>query len=180
MKKKKNNHKDKKQDFTRVNDSIRLSPLMVIGPDGEKLGIITNDEAKAKAREYELDLVEVAPNVRPPVCRIMDYGKFKFEQGVKEKKQKANSKASQQKEIRFRPSIGDADIETKVRKIKEFLEDGNKVMLRLQFKARENAHKDRGFEVVDKVLEQVAGLGKPQNKPKVEGKFLTCLLEPEK
>lgn len=171
---------DKQQQYqTRINERIRFSPLLVIDENGEKLGVISNDEAKAKARAAGLDLVEVAPQARPPVCRIMDYGKFRYEQGLKEKKQRQNQKSQQTKEVRLSPKIADHDIETKTNAAKKFLSAGHKVQLRLEYKKRENAHKDLGFTVIDKVIEGLEGVGKPLNKPKLEGRFLMCLMEPD-
>jgi len=167
-------HRDNRGPSNRVNEQIRLSPILLIDENGNKVGVISNRDALAKAREVGLDLVEVSPNVRPPVCRIMDYGKFKYEQSIKEKKQKP--KASQVKEVRFRPSIGDADVQTKIRSIRSFLEDGQKVQIRLEFKARENAHKDLGYEVVKKVTEAVADIA-TTTMPRSEGRFLSCLIE---
>lgn len=171
---------DKQQQYpTRINERIRFSPLLVIDENGEKIGVISNDEAKAKAKAVGLDLVEVAPQARPPVCRIMDYGKFKYEQGQKEKKQRQNQKAQQTKEVRLSPKIADHDIETKTNTAKKFLSGGYKVQLRLEYKKRENAHKDLGFDVIKKVIEGLEGVGKPINKPKLEGRFLMCLVEPD-
>lgn len=171
---------DKQQQYqTRINERIRFSPLLVIDENGDKLGVISNDEAKAKAKAAGLDLVEVAPQARPPVCRIMDYGKFKYEQGQKEKKQRQNQKSQQTKEVRLSPKIAEHDIETKTNAAKKFLSAGHKVQLRLEYKKRENAHKDLGFTVIEKVIEGLDGVGKPLNKPRLEGRFLMCLMEPD-
>jgi len=171
-------HKDNRGGpSNRVNEQIRLTPILLIDENGNKVGVISNRDALAKAKEVGLDLVEVSPNVRPPVCRIMDYGKFKYELSVKEKKQQP--KSSQVKEIRFRPSIGDADVQTKIRSIRTFIEDGQKVQIRLEFKARENAHKDLGYTVVKKVIEAVADIA-TTTIPRSEGRFLSCMIEPNK
>ena len=110
------------KDFVRINERIRLSPVRVIGTDGNQLGIMPTRQALAEAQRLELDLVEIVPHARPPVCRIMDYGKYRFEQGKKEKEAKSKQKVGELKEIRCRPAIGAADLETKVRAIQKFLE----------------------------------------------------------
>jgi translation initiation factor IF-3 len=170
---------ERSQNFTRVNERIRFSPLLVIDENGDKLGVISNDEAQKAARKAGLDLVEVAPQARPPVCRIMDFGKFKYEQGLKEKKQRQNSKSQQTKEVRLSPKIAEHDVVTKTNAAKKFLEAGHKVQLRLEYKRRENAHKELGFEVMKKVIEGLEGIGKPMRSPKLEGRFLMCLVEPD-
>ena len=177
MKKKYND--DQKQQY-RVNERIRFSPVRVIGQDGTQLGTMPVEAAKSKARENGMDLVEVAPQARPPVCRIMDFGKFKYDQGIKEKKQRKNSKTSQAKELKFRPDIAEHDINTKVGHARKFLASGYKVQIKLEYKGRQNAHKDLGFEVINKVVEKLAEDAKPLDKPKLQGRFLTCMLEPLK
>ena len=162
----------------RVNERINFSPLLVIDEEGEKLGVLSNDEAKAKARAAGLDLVEVAPTARPPVCRIMDFGKFKYEQGLKEKKQRQKTKSHQIKEVRLSPKIANGDIVTKTNAARKFLSAGHKVQLRLEYKKRENAHKDLGFEVMAKMVEELEDIGKPMTPPKLTGRFLMCLMEP--
>lgn len=164
----------------RVNEQIRIPFVLVIDQDGTKLGEMSNREALAKARDVGLDLVEVAPNVRPPVCRIMDFGKFKFEQGLKDKRQRQKSKSHQLKEVRLRPAIGEGDVDTKVKSIRNFLDSGKKVQLRLQFRARENAHREIGFDVINKIIEMVSDIGETLAKPRLEGKFITCIIEPIK
>jgi translation initiation factor IF-3 len=173
-----NNNNNKK--FTRVNDQIRFSPLLVIGPDGNQLGTLTNDVAKAKARELGLDLVEVAADARPPVCRIMDYGKYKYELNIKEKKQRQNQKATQPKEVRFKPNIQEHDLQVKVNTITGFLEEDFRVNLRVDFKGREHAHRELGFQVMQKVIAAVAEKGKPVKSPALDGKYIACTIEPLK
>jgi len=171
-------NKQPSQPEFRVNERIRFSPILVIDEDGKNLGAIPVEDAKIKARNAGLDLVEVSPSARPPVCRIMDFGKFKYEQSIKEKKQKRNSKRQQVKEVRLSPRIAIHDVETKANAAAKFLKSGYKVQLRLEYKRRENAHKDLGFEVMDKVLEILSDKGEPVQEPKLEGRFLMCLLEP--
>lgn len=166
------------KDFVRINERIRFSPVRVIGSDGQQIGILPTRQALAMAQEQALDLVEIAPQARPPVCRIMDYGKFKYEQSIKDKEAKQKQKASQTKEIRFRPSIGENDVETKLRQIQKFLEGGQRVQLRVVFMKRENAHKDLGFKLINDIITKLQELGKLQHPPKLEGRDITCIVEP--
>ena len=127
------------RDSTRINQNIRITPVRVVSEEGEQLGIIPTEQALERAREAGLDLVEVAPNERPPVCRIMDYGKFKYE---KNKKKNAGHSHTKTKEIRLRPKTGDEDIRTKVRQAEKFLKNKDKVQISVQFRGREMAHID--------------------------------------
>lgn len=162
----------------RVNDQIRISPVMVVDSTGKNLGVISLDQAKKLARDVELDLVEVAAQSRPPVCRIMDYGKFKYEQSVKDKKR--HHKNSQLKEIRLRPNIGEHDLDVKIKKITEFLEDGDKVQVRLRFKGnRELSHKDLGFAIIDKILKAVENIG-TFVKPRFDMGSIFVTIDPKK
>src|SRR3972149_2847790 len=139
----------------RINEQIRVTPVRVIGADGTQLGILATDEALRQARALELDLVEVAPAERPPVCRIMDYGKFKYQQ---KKRQHKGQHAHQVKlkEIRVRPKTGDHDIQVKVAKAREFLDHKDKVIVTVVFRGRELAHVEEGRKVIDEILEQLA------------------------
>jgi len=163
--------------FRKVNHQIKLSPVMVIGEDGEKFGTMPIRAAIDKAKELGLDLVEVAPQARPPVCKIVDYGKWKYDQGIKEKKQRQKQKTSQLKELRLSPSIETHDIETKTKLARKFLEAGHKVQLKVIFKGRKNAHRDLGFEVVKKMLEDLSEIAVPQEKPKLVGRNVICIVE---
>ncbi len=161
-----------------MNEQIRISPVRVVNDEGEMLGVIPTAEAQHMATEAGLDLVEVAPNVRPPVCRIMDYGKFKYEQ---KKRLTKNSKQHQMqvKEIRLRPKTGEHDIEFKVKRARGFLEQKDKVKINVIFRGRENAHHDRGREMLDgigKLLEDIAKIEKP---PGMEsGRTMSMVLAP--
>ena len=138
----------------RINEQIRITPVRVIGADGTQLGIIPTDDALRQARALELDLVEVAPAERPPVCRIMDYGKFKYQQ--KKRQHKGHAHQVKIKEIRVRPKTGDNDIQVKVNKAREFLAEKDKVIVTVVFRGRELAHIDEGRKVIDDVLAQLA------------------------
>lgn len=167
------------QTGNRVNNQIRFPQVMVIGKEGQNLGVMTPDKARWLARQEELDLVEVAPNARPPVCKIMDYGKFKYEESQKEKAQKKTSQP-QLKEIRVGPAIGDHDIMTKVSAIKRFIEGGDRVLIQIFYKKRQNAHKELGMVVMNKMLEATKDIASPQHPPKFVGNNLNCILEPKK
>ena len=158
---------------------IRISPLRVIAPDGEQLGIMTVDEALAAADARGLDLVEVAPMARPPVCRIMDFGKFKFEQAKAERAAKKKQRSIDLKEIKFRPGIDDHDFDFKCRHAKEFLAEGNKVKVTMMFRGRQMAHPELGRLVLDRVAEVLAEVGKVEQDAKLEGKNMTMLMTPK-
>jgi len=163
----------------RVNRMIRISPLRVIAPDGEQLGIMSVDEALAAAEARGLDLVEVAPMARPPVCRIMDFGKFKFEQAKAARAAKKKQKVIELKEIKFRPGIDEHDFDFKVRHAREFLAEGNKVKVTMMFRGRQMAHPELGREVLDRVAEGLADIAKIEQEAKLEGKNMTMLLTPK-
>ena len=142
-----------------MNRQIRISPLRVIAPDGEQLGVMTVDEALAAALQRGLDLVEVAPLARPPVVKIMDYGKFKFEQAKAARAAKKKQHIIQLKEVKFRPGIDDHDFDFKTRHAREFLGDGNKVKVTMMFRGRQMAHIELGREVLDRVANELKDIG---------------------
>jgi translation initiation factor IF-3 len=161
----------------RINEQIRVSPVRVVGPDGALLGVISTDEAMARAREADLDLVEVAPNERPPVCRIMDYGKFKYQQ--KKKLSKGHVHQSKIKEIRVRPKTGDHDIGFKVDQARGFLQHKDKVIVSVVFRGRELAHLEEGRKVIDHVVKQLEDVSKIESPPSHQGKRIVCILSPK-
>lgn len=161
---------------TRVNSQIRISPLRVIGPDGTQYGVITLEEALNRAREADLDLVEVAPNERPPVCRIMDFGKFKYE---KNKKSGQKTHQTKTKEIRLRPKTGEHDVETKVRQAIGFLKHKDKVQVTVMFKGRELAHVEEGQRVMQQILADLAEYSKLESPPSQQGKKMIAMLAPK-
>lgn len=132
------------------------------------------------ARQLDLDLVEVAPMANPPVCRIMDYGKFRYEESQKAKESRKKTVQVSIKEVKFRPKIGKGDFDTKVRHMQDFLEDGHKVKVTLQFRGREMAHPELGSKILDAVIEQVGSLGKVETYARLEGRNMTMVLAPEK
>jgi translation initiation factor IF-3 len=163
----------------RINEQIRISPVRVVSHDGQMLGILPTPEAQKIAIDAGLDLVEVAGNVRPPVCRIMDYGKFKYEQN---KKKKDNTKTHQVqiKEIRLRPKTGDHDIEFKIKQARTFLEHKDKVKVNVMFRGRENAHHDRGREMLQQVIQQLEDVAKVEKSPGMEsGRNMSIVLAPK-
>jgi translation initiation factor IF-3 len=162
-----------------VNQQIRISPLRVIAPDGTQLGIMERDAALTAAQDQGLDLVEVAPMARPPVVRIMDYGKYKFEQAKQARIAKKKQHVIQLKEVKFRPGIDDHDFDTKVRHARRFLEEGNKVKVTLMFRGRQIAHPELGKQVVDRVSVQLADISKIESDAKMEGKSMTMILTPK-
>jgi translation initiation factor IF-3 len=144
------------------------------------VGIRSTADALTLARELDLDLVEVAPLASPPVCRIMDYGKFRYEEAQKAKESRKKTTQVTVKEVKFRPKIGQGDFNTKVRHMREFLEDGHKVKVTLQFRGREVAHPELGSRILDAVLEQLGELAKVETQARLEGRNMTMVLSPEK
>ena len=163
----------------RVNKQIRISPIRVIAADGAQLGIMEVDVALAAAIEQGLDLVEVAPMARPPVARIMDYGKFKFEQAKMARQAKKKQHVIHLKEVKYRPGIEEHDFMTKTRHARESLAEGNKVKVTLMFRGRQIAHPELGRQVVNRVATELADVSKIESDPKFEGKFMTMILAPK-
>ena len=163
----------------RVNRQIRISPLRVIGPGGEQLGVMPVDEALAAAQDRGLDLVEVAPMARPPVVKIMDYGKFKFEEAKAARAAKKKQHIIQLKEVKYRPGIDDHDFEFKTRHAREFLGDGNKVKVTMMFRGRQIAHLELGRAVLDRVAANLADVGKIESDAKLEGRNMTMVIAPK-
>lgn len=150
--------------------------MRVIAADGAQLGIMPTEKALEAAREADLDLVEVAPNDRPPVCRIMDFGKFKYQQ--KKRQHKAHTHQTKIKEIRVRPKTGEHDIEVKVNRAREFLTHKDKVIVSVVFRGRELAHIEEGQRVVDQVIKSLEDIGKIESPPNQQGKRIVCTLAP--
>ena len=162
-----------------MNRQIRISPIRVIAADGSQLGILEVDAALRIAEEQSLDLVEVAPMARPPVARIMDYGKFKFEQAKQARVAKKKQHVIQLKEVKFRPGIDEHDFETKTRHARRFLEEGNKVKVTLMFRGRQITHPELGRAVVTRVAQELADLAKVESDARLEGKAMTMILTPK-
>ena len=162
-----------------MNRQIRISPLRVIAADGAQLGIMDVESALAAAVEQGLDLVEVAPLARPPVVRIMDYGKFKFEEAKAARAAKKKQHVIQLKEVKYRPGIDDHDFDFKTRHAREFLGDGNKVKVTMMYRGRQIAHLDLGKAVLDRVAAALADIGKIEMEAKLEGRNMTMVIAPK-
>ena len=164
----------------RHNEQIRISPIRLINDKEEQVGIVSTAEALRMAREAALDLVEVAPTARPPVCRIMDYGKWRYQQQKKEDKSRASSRAGRLKQINIDTiRIGDHDLEIKINRAKDFLKEGNKVQFTLRFKGREMAHLDLGRGLFVKIKNELFLVSKVERDAKMEGKRMTLVLQPD-
>lgn len=167
-------------DGVRRNELIHAREVRVIGVDGEQLGILPRNEAIAMAHEVGCDLVEVSSNAEPPVCRIMDYGKFKYEQQKKKQDAKKRQSVVQVKEIKVRPKTDDHDYETKLKHIRRFLEDGDRCKVTVFFRGREIVHKDRGQAILERIVADLADVAKVDQDPRAEGRTLQMLLVPKK
>lgn len=163
----------------RVNRQIRISPIRVIAPDGSQLGVMSVDEALAAAQERGLDLVEVAPLARPPVAKIMDYGKFKFEQAKAARAAKKKQHVIHLKEVKFRPGIDDHDFAFKTRHAREFLQDGNKVKVTMMYRGRQMAHLELGREVLERVAAALKDVAKIEQEARLEGRNMSMVLAPK-
>src|SRR5215472_5868228 len=164
---------------TRVNRQIRISPVRVIADNGDQLGVLSIDEALNAAAERGLDLVEVAPLARPPVVKIMDYGKYKFEQAKAARAAKKKQHVIHLKEVKYRPGIDDHDFEFKTRHAREFLHDGNKVKVTMMYRGRQMAHIELGREVLDRVAVELKDISKIEQEPKLEGRNMSMVLGPK-
>ncbi len=154
--------------------------MRLIDADGQQIGIVSNREAQQKAQEAELDLVEIVPNAKPPVCRIMDYGKFQFEQNKKLRSAKKKQKQVQLKEVKFRPNTDDGDYQVKVRNLIRFLEEGDKAKVTLRFRGREMAHQDLGYKLLKRVEADLSEYGTVEQRPRMEGRQMVMVLGPIK
>ncbi len=163
----------------RINDFIRVPQVRLIDENDSQVGVINTDEAKRMARDAGLDLVEVAPQSQPPVCRIMDYGKWKYQQRKKEQKARSHAKASELKEVRLRPKIDDHDLSIKVNKARQFLEGNDKVQFTMLFRGREMAHRDIGLKIMQDVAETLKDTSKVETMPRQMGRRMTMVLSPD-
>ena len=164
----------------RINDRIRAREVRLVGPDGSQIGIKPLPEALALARELDLDLVEVADKANPPVCRIMDYGKYKYEAAQKAKESRRKSTNVSIKEMKYRPKIGAGDFDTKTRKVEKFLGEGHKVKVTIMFRGREMAHPELGKRILDHVAEEVGDVARVEVVPKLDGRNMIMVLAPDK
>jgi translation initiation factor IF-3 len=164
----------------RINESIRAKQVRLIDEKGEQLGIKSTAEALKIASEKRLDLVEVAPKIDPPVCKIIDFDKYKYEQARKIKQQRKSQKVGQMKEIWIKPRIGEHDLEFKIAHICDFVKDKHKVKVSILFLGREMQHRERGYEIINKVKEKIADIGVIEGNPRFQGKRLAMMVSPKK
>ena len=162
----------------RVNENIICPEIRLIGSDGDNVGVVSPERALELSDEAGLDLVEISPNANPPVCKIMDYGKYKYEQQKRESEARKNQKIIEVKEIKFRPGTDTHDYEVKMRSVTKFLEKGDKVKITLRFRGREMAHQELGRELLERVAADIEGFGKIENIPKMEGRQMTMMIGP--
>ncbi len=164
----------------RKNEEIQASQVRLISSDGEQIGVVPLEEAQETAQDEGLDLVEVVPNAEPPVCRIMDYGKFRFEQSKKKNAARKKSKQIQVKEVKFRPNTEEGDYQVKLRNLQKFLDQGDKAKVTLRFRGREMAHRDIGARLLERVKDDLAEIATVEQFPKLEGRQMIMVLAPRK
>jgi translation initiation factor IF-3 len=163
--------------YYRLNDEIRAAKIRVVHPEEGQLGILSREEALKQAKERKLDLVEVAPNIDPPVARLIDFTKFKYEQAKKKKTTKSG--ASETKQLRLRPFMDEHDIEVRIKKIKKFLKNGSRVKLQVRFFGREITKKQFGFALIERLVNELGDTAKLNDKPKQRGKTIEALIVPK-
>ncbi|AUH63192.1 translation initiation factor IF-3 [Paracoccus zhejiangensis] len=162
----------------RVNDRIRVAEIRLIGPEGENVGVVPPSVGLRMAEEAGLDLVEISPNAVPPVCKVMDLGKFKYEQQKREAEARKKQKIIDIKEVKFRPGTDTHDYDVKMRSVMKFLGEGDKVKITLRFRGREMAHQDLGLDLLNRVREDVGETGKIESMPKLEGRQMVMMIAP--
>jgi translation initiation factor IF-3 len=166
------------KDGPRINEEIRVREVQLIDHNGANRGVVPIKDALDSAAEAGLDLVEIAPNMSPPVCKILDYGKFKYQEQKKAAEARKKQKTVEIKEIKFRPMIDDHDYDVKMRSMKRFFEEGDKVKVTLRFRGREMAHQELGFKLLDRVRDDLMTLAKVEQEPKFEGRQMVMVLAP--
>lgn len=180
MKRGKNSNRGgEKEKLPNINEEIRASEIRVVDEDQGQLGVMSVADAMKIAAEKELDVVEISPNAKPPVCKIIDFGKYRFEQQKRAKEAKKKQKVISVKEIKFRPKIDDHDYNFKLNHVKRFLEDGDKVKLTIMFRGREMTHTEQGEEILNKAVEDLGDLVIVEKKPKLEGRNMTMVVSPK-
>ena len=163
----------------RINDEIRVREVRVIDENGQQLGIMATRDAVRIAEEHHLDLVEISPQARPPVCKILDYGKYRYEQQKREKEARKKQKVFEIKEVKLRPGIEDHDFDVKFKNAVRFLADGNKVKVTIMFRGREMSHPELGEVLLDKMAAQLGDTAVVEKKPKIEGRNMTMVVAPK-
>lgn len=164
----------------RINGEISAPEVRLLGVNGEQLGVVRLAEAFRLAEEADVDLVEIAPTAVPPVCRLMDYGKFKYQEQKKAHEARQKQKIIDVKEIKFRPATDDHDYQTKVRKLQEFLEEGDKAKVTMRFRGREMAHQELGLKVLERVRQDLEAVAQVETMPRLEGRQMVMVLAPKK
>ncbi len=164
----------------RVNERIRVETVRLIDNEGNQRGVMSSREALALARSLDLDLVEIAPTASPPVCRIMDYGKFKFDEAQKAKESRRKTMNVGVKEMKYRPKIGPGDFDTKTRLVEKFLAEGHKVKVTIMFRGRESAHPELGRKILDRIVEKLGEAARVESAAKIDGRNMIMVLGPEK
>ena len=162
----------------RINERIIAKEVRLVGDKGEQLGIMPSSQAQEMARKHSLDLVEVAPTATPPVCRLLDYGKYKYQQAKKEQEAKKSQKVSLLREVRMRPKIGDHDFEAKARTVRKLLDDGSKVKVTIMFRGREITHPELGWKLLQRMTESTVDMAAPEKQPVMEGRRMNIVLAP--
>ncbi len=168
------------QKKNRLNDEITATEVRLIGEDGEQIGVVPLQQAMETATAADLDLVEIVPNAEPPVCRVMDYGKFLFEQKKQQQTAKKKQKQVHVKEIKFRPGTGEGDYQVKLRNLIRFLEDGDKTKVTMRFRGREHAHRELGLEILERIEKDLEEYSEMEQKPIMEGRQMVMVLRPKK
>lgn len=164
----------------RINGEIRVPEVRLIGVDGEQLGVVKTSDALHLSEQNEVDLVEIAPNAAPPVCRLMDYGKFKYQEQKRQQEARAKQKIIQVKEVKFRPGTDEGDYQVKLRNLRRFIEEGDKAKVTLRFRGREMAHQELGMRVLERVRDDLVELCQVEAMPKLEGRQMVMVLAPRK
>ncbi len=168
------------RDQTRTNDRIRVPEVRLVGEDGKQIGVVKTSEALSYAQERDLDLVEVAPDARPPVCRVLDYSKYKYEQAQKQKAARKHQQQITVREIKFRPKIAQNDYETKKGHVARFLRGRDRVKITIMFRGREVTHPERGMSLLDRLAEELSEIGVVEQAPVQDGRNMTMMLAPSK
>ena len=176
---KNNNFKNHKKDFNRVNNQIRAEEVRVLLDDGEQLGVMKTSEAISIAMDRKMDLVEIAPNNDPPVCKIINYGKFKYQEQKKKNEAKKKQKVIETKEIKIRPGTGEHDYQVKIRSANKFIKEGNRVKFSLRFKGREMEHSNLGIEMLNRVKGDLLEIIRVEMEPKIEGRQAFLVIAPK-
>ncbi|MGM0691718.1 MAG: translation initiation factor IF-3 [Pseudomonadota bacterium] len=167
-----------KSDDPRINDQINVREVRLVDENGEQVGVVDTDDARTRAQEAGMDLVEVSPTAKPPVCKIMDFGKFKYQQSKKAAEARKKQKQIEIKEVKFRPGTEDHDYQVKLRNATRFLEAGDKVKITLRFRGREMAHRDLGAELLSRIETDLSALAAVEQKPRMEGRQATMVMAP--